>query len=87
MRPGQMPASNGELCRIFPAWAAWVLETFIPQAIPEDMRALLWKPSHEGIAFSLPPVILIDGQNRLAAIVEANMPVAMLGRRDRTVPL
>lgn len=35
-----------------------------------------WKVTHQGIAFSIGGV-LVDGQHRLAAIVEADIPVEM----------
>lgn len=42
----------------------------------EDMKAGKWRLTHQGIAFNEEGT-LIDGQNRLTAIVMANIPVTM----------
>jgi hypothetical protein len=44
--------------------------------LARDMKEGRWILTHEGIAFS-PEGILLDGQHRLWAIVEADMPVEM----------
>ena len=42
-----------------------------------DMKAGRWKETHQGIAFSKAGRLL-DGQHRLAAVVEAGVPVRMM---------
>lgn len=75
------------LKEITPEWAARILETrnpsnrkFKPGKISQyasDMRAGRWGLTHQGIAFDVNGDLL-DGQNRLAAIVESKVPVKML---------
>lgn len=47
-------------------------------AMADDMKSGRWSLTHQSIAFDLRDGSLIDGQNRLAAIIEAWMPVPML---------
>ena len=44
--------------------------------LARDMKAGRWRLTHQGIAFD-PHGVLLDGQNRLWAIVEADMPMEM----------
>ncbi|NBW21006.1 MAG: hypothetical protein EBR82_74895 [Caulobacteraceae bacterium] len=48
----------------------------------EDMRSGLWQTTHQGIGVSGDslgsPGVLIDGQHRLSAIVQANIPMRMV---------
>lgn len=44
--------------------------------LARDMNQGRWRLTHEGIAFD-PHGVLLDGQNRLWAIVEADMPIDM----------
>ena len=44
--------------------------------LARDMKAGRWRLTHQGIAFD-PHGVLLDGQNRLWAIVEADMPMDM----------
>jgi hypothetical protein len=48
----------------------------VVKAFAEAMRRGDWMVTHQGIAFDINGV-LIDGQHRLAAIVEADVPVAV----------
>jgi hypothetical protein len=46
------------------------------ERLAEDMRAGRWRLTHQGIAFDCEG-LLLDGQHRLWAIVEADVPVKM----------
>jgi len=48
----------------------------VVQRYARDMKAGNWRLSHQGIAFDVNG-ILLDGQHRLWAVVEANVPVEM----------
>lgn len=86
LEAGRLPIRDGVYV-VTPGWARWVLDTFnthnrnvIRGAIGRyaaDMRAGRWQLTHQGIALSSAPVFLIDGQNRLSAVDEAGVPVAM----------
>ena len=52
------------------------LSTTVVKQFAEAMSRGDWMVTHQGIAFGLGGV-LVDGQHRLAAIVEANIPVEM----------
>lgn len=75
-----------EIRRITPAWAAYKLEeanmnnrTLRPRLvsrIAEDIRDGNWQLNGETVKFT-DDLILVDGQHRLAAVVEAGIPVEM----------
>ena len=46
------------------------------KAYAADMRAGAWKITHQGIGFNVDRE-LVDGQHRLSAVVEADIPVTM----------
>ena len=52
------------------------LSRAVVRSFAEAMRRGDWVVTHQGIAFDVNGV-LVDGQHRLAAIIEADLPVAV----------
>lgn len=86
LKVGQLPITDG-IYLITPEYAAWLLETYnthnrnfvssLSMRYARDMVVGRWKLTHQGIALSPDPVIIIDGQHRLYGIVEAGVPIVM----------
>lgn len=82
----QQPGSpRTELITITPAMATkWLATTkrnrslspATVKAYAADMRAGAWKITHQGIGFDVDGA-LVDGQHRLSAVIEADIPVTM----------
>lgn len=89
LKVGQLPKKemSGDPFEITPEWAHWALETYnthnrrrAPGVIARyasEVSSGTWQLTHQGIAFSLPPVFLVDGQHRLAAVVMAKHSAVM----------
>lgn len=82
---GHFPSRDG-IYVITPCFAAWILEVLnthnrklrpsVVRRYARDMTAGRWLLTHQGVAFAAGHV-LVDGQHRLAAVVESGASVVM----------